>query len=174
MIYYILFSSFSKLSICFYVKVYKNNIYNYRHDYLIMFSVSIIVIIEVIIICLQKFLGPKCIIPKRFRKKGYNYYRNENEITQNDKENVCVICLDKIGNNNIIQEEEENNNNKRIWPIKILIKYLKNLKNKEKNKGIYMKTPCNHIYHAKCLELWLNVKNQCPNCAQNIPPLDNE
>ena len=157
---YILFSSFSKLSICFYVKVYKNNIYNYRQNYLTMFSVSIIVIIEVIIICLQKFLGPKFIIPKRFRKKGYNYYRNENDITQNDKENVCVICLDKIENNNIIQEAENRNNIKRNLLIKILIKYLEKLKNKEKNKGIYMITPCNHIYHAKCLELWLNVKNQ--------------
>ena len=171
---YILFSSFSKLSICFYVKVYKNNVYNYRQNYSTMFSVSLIVIIEVIIICLQKYLGPKFIIPKKFRKKGYNYYRNENEISQNDKEIDCVICLNKIGNNVNQEEDEENNNIKRNWLIKILIKYLEKLKKREKNRGNIMITPCNHIYHAKCLELWLNVKNQCPYCTQNIPPLDNE
>ena len=171
---YILFSSFSKLSICFYVKVYKNNVYNYRQNYLTMLSVTLIVIIEVIIICLQKYLGPKFIIPKKFRKKGYNYYRNENEISQNDKEIDCVICLNKIGNNVNQEEDEENNNIKRNWMIKILKKYLEKLKKREKNRGNIMITPCNHIYHAKCLELWLNVKNQCPYCIQNIPPLDNE
>ena len=53
------------------------------------------------------------------------------------------------------------------------IKYIEKLKEKQINKGNYMLTPCHHLFHTKCLESWLNVKNQCPCCRQKIPPLEN-
>ena len=83
---YILSTSFSKISISFYVKAYKNNIFGYRPNYVKVFIVSSVIIIEAIILCLQKFLGSKFIIPKKYRKQVYNYYKKENEITSNDKE----------------------------------------------------------------------------------------
>jgi hypothetical protein len=50
--------------------------------------------------------------------------------------------------------------------------YLEKIKKRQENKGDYMVTPCHHIFHKKCLEHWLNVKNQCPYCRQQIPPLE--
>ena len=35
----------------------------------------------------------------------------------------------------------------------------------------YMVTPCNHIFHSKCLEDWMRYKLQCPHCRENLPPL---
>ena len=168
---YILSTSFSKISISFYLKAYKNNIFGYRPNYIKVFIVSSVIIIEAIILCLQKFLGAKFIIPKKFRKHIYNYYKNENEISQKDKETECVICLDKIGNYFISEDEEINNIRGKNLKEKI-IKYIEKLKNKQKNKEKYMLTPCKHLFHTKCLESWLNVKNQCPCCRQKIPPLE--
>ena len=168
---YILSTSFSKISISFYVKAYKNNIFGYRPNYIKVFIVSSVIIIEAIILCLQKFLGAKFIIPKKFRKHIYNYYKNENEISQKDKETECVICLDKIGNYFISEDEEINNIRGKNLKEKI-VKYIEKLKNKQKNKEKYMLTPCKHLFHTKCLESWLNVKNQCPCCRQKIPPLE--
>ena len=169
---YIISASSSKICICFYLKAFKNNIFGYRPNYTKVFIVSSVIIIEAIILCLQKYLGAKFIIPKKFRKQGYNYYRNENEITENDKEIECVICLDKIGNISIY-EDSKINNNKGNYIKREFIKYIEKLKEKQINKGNYMLTPCHHLFHTKCLESWLNVKNQCPCCRQSIPPLEN-
>ena len=169
---YIISASSSKICICFYLKAFKNNIFGYRPNYTKVFIVSSVIIIEAIILCLQKYLGAKFIIPKKFRKQGYNYYRNENEITENDKEIECVICLDKIGNISIY-EDSKINNNKGNYIKREFIKYIEKLKEKQINKGNYMLTPCHHLFHTKCLESWLNVKNQCPCCRQKIPPLEN-
>ena len=169
---YILSTSFSKISISIYIKAYKNNIFGYRPNYTKVLIVSCVIIIEAAILFFQKFFGAKIIIPKRFRAKVYNYYKNEKEISENDKEIECVICLDKIGNIEI-QEESEINNIKGNSIKKRIFKYLEKLKNQKENKGNYMLTPCHHLFHTRCLESWLNVKNQCPCCRQKIPPLEN-
>ena len=168
---YILSTSFSKISISFYIKAYKNNIFGYRPNYTKVLIVSCVIILEAAILFLQKFFGAKIIIPKRFRTKVYNYYKSEKEISDNDKEVECVICLDKIGNIEI--QEEVEINNKRNSIKERFIKYLEKLKNQNENKGNYMLTPCHHLFHTRCLESWLNVKNQCPCCRQKIPPLEN-
>lgn len=33
-----------------------------------------------------------------------------------------------------------------------------------------MKTPCNHYFHNKCLEQWMNLKMECPSCRATLPP----
>ena len=52
--------------------------------------------------------------------------------------------------------------------IKKCLKYLegKNVKKK------YMITPCDHVFHSVCLEKWMKLKNECPYCKTNIPPID--
>ena len=167
---YILSASFSKISICFYIKAFRNNIFGYRPNYLKVFIVSGVIIIEALILCLQKILGAKFIIPKRFRKQPFNYYKNENEISENDKEIECVICLDKIGNIFIAEDEAIYKGN---YFKQKLNQFIEKLKKNQTNKGNYMLTPCHHLFHTKCLESWLNVKNQCPCCRQKIPPLEN-
>ena len=33
-----------------------------------------------------------------------------------------------------------------------------------------MITPCNHVFHARCLEQWLEIKLACPTCRAKLPP----
>lgn len=33
----------------------------------------------------------------------------------------------------------------------------------------HMITPCGHIFHAKCLDQWLDVKMECPTCRSALP-----
>ncbi len=30
-------------------------------------------------------------------------------------------------------------------------------------------TPCDHVYHASCLQQWMDVKLECPTCRQQLP-----
>ena len=32
-------------------------------------------------------------------------------------------------------------------------------------------TPCAHVFHAKCLEQWLEIKMECPTCRRSLPPI---
>ncbi|KDN52815.1 hypothetical protein K437DRAFT_253748 [Tilletiaria anomala UBC 951] len=34
-----------------------------------------------------------------------------------------------------------------------------------------MVTPCHHIFHTSCLEQWLQVKTECPQCRAPLPPV---
>jgi hypothetical protein len=28
---------------------------------------------------------------------------------------------------------------------------------------------CNHIFHIRCLDLWLSIEGKCPNCKKDFP-----
>ena len=169
---YILSTSFSKITLCIYLKAYKSNIFGYRPNYLKAFIVCFVIGIEAFILIIQKFFGAKYIIPKKFKKQGYNYYKKENEITEEEKEIECVICLDKLKNLVNLDDEEVFKKMEGNKLYKYFMKNLEKLKRKQGDKGDYMVTPCHHLFHKRCLEHWLNVKNQCPYCRQQIPPLE--
>ncbi|EXJ83991.1 hypothetical protein A1O3_04658 [Capronia epimyces CBS 606.96] len=38
-------------------------------------------------------------------------------------------------------------------------------------QGNYMVTPCRHIFHAECLESWMNLRLVCPVCREALPPI---
>ncbi|KAG9391585.1 zinc finger protein [Carpediemonas membranifera] len=33
----------------------------------------------------------------------------------------------------------------------------------------YMIAPCNHVFHKRCLEQWLDIKMECPSCRAPLP-----
>jgi len=35
-----------------------------------------------------------------------------------------------------------------------------------------MKTPCNHKYHSSCLQVWMKIKMECPQCRTKLPPFE--
>ncbi|RMD40607.1 hypothetical protein DV735_g4549, partial [Chaetothyriales sp. CBS 134920] len=35
----------------------------------------------------------------------------------------------------------------------------------------YMVTPCRHIFHAACLEGWMDLRLVCPVCRESLPPM---
>ena len=169
---YIFITSLFKILIPIYLKAYNNNIFSLRPSYLKVFLCISIVFIEAVIVSLQKLLGPKFFIPEKYREQVFDYYKSEEEIPENAKNNECVICLENLDNLAINNQDEDDEIFKTrgnyIEKLAIIIQKW----NKKKNNKPYMKTPCGHVFHTRCLETWLEIKNECPYCRQKIPPLD--
>ena len=169
---YIFTTSLFKILIPIYLKAYNNNIFSLRPSYLKVFLCISIVFVEAIIVSLQKLLGPKFFIPERYREPTFDYYKSAEEIPENKKNGECVICLENLDNLDVNNRDEDDEvfktNGNYIEKLAFMIQKW----NKKKNNKPYMKTPCAHIFHTKCLETWLEIKNECPSCRQKIPPLE--
>ena len=169
---YIFITSLFKILIPIYLKAYNNNIFSLRPSYLKVFICISIVFVEAIIVSLQKLLGPKFFIPERYREPTFDYYKSAEEIPENKKSGECVICLENLDNLEINNRDEDDEvfktNGNYIEKLAIMIQKW----NKKKHNKPYMQTPCAHIFHTKCLETWLEIKNECPYCRQKIPPLE--
>jgi hypothetical protein len=171
---YIFFVTLFKSFIPIYLKCNPNSIFSFKPNYLKVIILDSVLYIEAIILSFQKLFGPKFFLTKKYKHPKFDYYKQEKEIEEKDKNQECVICLDNIGK--IPQNEEENSMNENHGKFdleKYLQELVKKYYNKHRNKGPFMLTPCHHLFHTKCLELWLEQKNECPYCRQKIPPLDN-
>ena len=169
---YIFITSLFKMLIPIYLKAYNNNIFSLRPSYLKVFLCISIVFVEAIIVSLQKLLGPKFFIPEKYRDQVFDYYKSAEEIPDNTKTNECVICLENLDNLAINNQEEEDEIFKTSGNYIEKLATMIQKWNKKKNNKPYMKTPCGHVFHRRCLETWLEIKNECPYCRQKIPPLE--
>jgi hypothetical protein len=181
---YIFSFTLGKMIIPIYLKAYPYNIFELKPSYTKVIIISLTLLIELIIISLQKILGPKFFIPKYLKGEQYDYYRNNNEINENELENICAICLVKI-NDDPTKESDikyelnsskdndifDSDDDEKSSLSEKIINGIKNWKNKITKKPI-MITPCHHIYHTICLERSLQSKNICPVCRTKIPPVD--
>ena len=94
-----------------------------------------------------------------------------------DKKNYSESAIQNVkieeyisnNQNNYIKEKKSYFNSIALKLIKILlisfrfISVSSNRYNKE-----YILTPCNHVFHAKCLEKWFERKKECPYCRKEI------
>ena len=171
---YIFLVTLFKSFVPIYLKCYPNSIFSFKPNYLKVIILDSVLYIEAIILSCQKLFGPKFFLTKKYKQPKFDYYKQEKEIDEKSKNQECVICLENIGKIN--QLEEENDKNKNSNEKFDLEKYIQNMvkkyKNKNRNKGPFMLTPCHHLFHSKCLEVWLEQKNECPYCRQRIPPLE--
>ena len=171
---YIFFVTIFKSFVPIYLKCYPNSIFSFKPNYLKVIILDSVLYIEAIILSCQKLFGPKFFLTKKFKQSKFDYYKQEKDIDEKSKNQECVICLENIGK--ITQNEEAknvNNNNEKFDLEKYIQNLVKKYKNRNRNKGPFMLTPCHHLFHSKCLEMWLEQKNECPYCRQKIPPLDN-
>lgn len=108
-------------------------------------------------------MGPRFLIPKRFRPDHYEYVRTfvemedleASQLTPNapDLSVECIICM------NSLRHEVDDN----------MV-----ATNNHKFTNIYMETPCKHKFHKKCLIHWMRIKLECPVCRTNLPPLEDD
>ena len=183
--HYIIFLSLSRLYLPIYIKGINGNIYDLKPSYLKVFLLILITFIEVVILLLQKTLGPRTILPTKFRKRGYDYYKDNVNIEQHVSKNPnCIICLQSLSVevdenfNTIIKKIKRRNKCDKIMKICYLDalnekikRWIKNIEGKAVKKK-YMITPCDHVFHTLCLEKWMKQKNECPYCKGVIPPID--
>lgn len=107
----------------------------------------------------------------------YELGLKQNNINKNYniEQNLMKENKNKIKRKNKNDKKIKKNNFKGSWCFKEIVDILflkgfykfyrisKNPKNK-----LYMRTPCNHVFHAICLEKWLSRKKECPNCRCDL------
>ena len=96
---YIVWLSLSRLFFPIYIKGYKNNFFDLRPSYFKIGILVFIIFAEAIILILQKSLGARIIVPKKFRKQNqvFDYYKDRVNIEKHVSQNpICVICLENL------------------------------------------------------------------------------
>ena len=183
--HYIFFLSLSRLYLPIYIKGIDGNIYDLKPSYLKVFLLILITFIEMVILLLQKTLGPRTVLPTKYRKRGYDYYKDHVNIELHVSKNPnCIICLQSLSVevdenfNTITKKIKRRNKCDKIMKICYLDtlnekikRWFKNIEGKAIKKK-YMITPCDHVFHTPCLEKWMKQKNECPYCKGVIPPID--
>ena len=184
---YILLSTLGRLYLPMYLKAYDGNIFELRPSYLKVAIIIGIVVLEVLILLVQKNFGGKAIVPSCWKTVPYNYYRDSVNIEEHISKNPdCVICLEDLKKEPEMEYVEEENKQeeemhfqrrianriKRVLCIGFWFEKIDKWFNPQNKKKKYMITPCDHVFHTICLEKWMMLKNECPYCKRKIPPVE--
>ena len=106
-------------------------------------------------------------------RNGIDISINElNKDNKNKNLEINILKQKDIKKDKVINEKKINKNAfilVEIFDILFLkgfYQFYKISKNAQNKK--YMRTPCNHYFHAICLEKWFLRKKECPNCRTNL------
>mmetsp|Transcript_5222 Transcript_5222/g.19155 ORF Transcript_5222/g.19155 Transcript_5222/m.19155 type:complete len:558 (-) Transcript_5222:137-1810(-) len=95
------------------------------------------------VLLLQHYFGARCFIPARFLPLKYDYYRVLKSISSLEEGSAGEVdCVICM------------------LPIDVT-----------QRKPHLMTTPCDHMFHANCLQKWMDIKMECPVCRRPLPPL---
>lgn len=144
-------------------------------------------LLQVVILETQRMWGGKWFMPAQYRPKRFNYKRQlfPSDLADNLKvldksktserslqidfgehptqtngsrliqSNVCAVCFHPVLP--IVNNEAEPED------ASVDLEQLPMARN-------YMVTPCQHLFHTKCLRRWLHIKLDCPTCRGPLPP----
>jgi len=96
--------------------------------------------IQVVILYLQDYCGPRFFVPQRFLPYKYDYHQPMPLFRVNGSEegdDPCAICYGEFSPN--------------------------------ASRYSVMITPCEHVYHTECLTRWMEQKLECPTCRGQLP-----
>jgi transmembrane E3 ubiquitin-protein ligase len=133
--------------------------------------------LQVIVLTSQNFLGPRLLVKDSWCPPAYDYHPllREDDVESGagmsigllasaseakDKDDKtrktfdCAICMNEI-NVPVLSRTDMNKGSGTAWL----------------EQRMYMVTPCRHIFHAECLEGWMNLRLVCPVCREGLPPL---
>lgn len=137
--------------------------------------------LQVAILVSQQFLGPRLLVRESWCPPAYDYHPvlREDDVEAagmsigllasaseaKDKDDKtrkvfdCAICMNEIDVPVLAKPDNSGGSAGRGTGATWL---------EQKN---YMVTPCRHIFHADCLEGWMNLRLVCPVCREALPPL---
>lgn len=122
--------------------------------------------IQATILLSQYKFGPRWFIPKAFLPEKYDYYRPitlEDDELQGDVEAQDGVC----GEEGIASEQRPlvGGTAEELKRECCICMESVGIQSRER-----MVTPCNHFFHATCLERWLEVRLECALCRTAVPP----
>ncbi|KAF9941149.1 hypothetical protein BGZ67_005804 [Mortierella alpina] len=119
------------------------------------------VALQVSVLLLQDWLGPRFFIPKKYLPPIYDYHPilpTADEESGRSGSGVhgpvqdCAICMLPIDTAPPMAGAAR---------LSSVVGSLGRLN--------YMLTPCGHLFHSDCLERWMRIKLECPNCRAFLP-----
>ena len=79
---------------------------------------------------------------------------------------TCIHLRNKTEYNQILNQDELTPSNNCKY-VKIYDVDYCSVCNEQFNENKYVLKKCGHIYHEKCIDIWLNKKNNCPLCQKD-------
>ncbi|KAL7712425.1 RING-type E3 ubiquitin transferase [Entamoeba marina] len=123
--------------------IFPINYINYGVDSILIGKLLLWIKVQIMLIIIQKKYGPRVFLPRfilqLFVHEEYNYHHGWKDIVSIRGEQECVICMNKIDNT-----------------------YMK------KGCSDIVVTPCDHVFHTSCLEMWSAYKMNCPTCRREL------
>lgn len=112
---------------------------------------------QALILLSQYKFGPRWFIPKEFLPEKYDYFR---PVTVEDDEMVDLEAQEGRENSPLVSAEHPEARRECCICMDSVA-----IHSRER-----MVTPCNHFFHAACLERWLEVRLECALCRSPVPP----
>ncbi|EXJ79474.1 hypothetical protein A1O1_08738 [Capronia coronata CBS 617.96] len=138
--------------------------------------------LQVVLLASQRFLGPRLLVRDSWCPPAYDYHPvlREDDVEANgmsigllasaseakDKDDKtrkvfdCAICMNEI---DVPVVSKADGSRAGAVGRTSGAPWLE--------QGNYMVTPCRHIFHAECLESWMNLRLVCPVCREALPPI---
>ncbi|SCU97524.1 LAMI_0F10396g1_1 [Lachancea mirantina] len=151
---FVLGTSFIRITPVLYVFTYSSNVFRHHTDVRFVVILFLWVLFQIAVLYSQDILGARWFLPKSTIPEGYSYHKGmvsqdllEHGCTE-DYTVECAICMNNL-------------------PV-----YVDDIPETHNvDTATYMVTPCDHVFHTRCLESWMNYKLQCPVCRAPLPPL---
>lgn len=116
------------------------------------------VALQVGVLLLQDWLGPRFFVPKKYLPPIYDYHpvlpvadQESGRAGTGNTHQDCAICLLPI-------DTAPHSGTARLSSVVGSLGRLN-----------YMLTPCGHLFHTDCLERWMRIKLECPHCRAYLP-----
>ncbi|CAK9194422.1 unnamed protein product [Sphagnum troendelagicum] len=108
-------------------------------------GLTIFLALQATILLLQHYFGARCFIPHQMLPEKYSYFRKVEKSSTTivgADESVVVDCVICMVSVDMAQ-----------WSTESMV------------------TPCDHFFHAGCLQRWMDIKMECPTCRRQLPPM---
>ena len=132
------------------------------------------VLLQVTIMASQRFLGPRLLVKDSWCPPAYDYH----PLLQEDDVEAGGMSIGLLASAS--EAKDQDDKTRKIFDCAICMNEIDVpvLSKSEPVRGTtwlervnYMVTPCRHIFHAECLEGWMNLRLVCPVCRESLPPM---
>ena len=130
--------------------------------------------LQITVMVSQQFLGPRLLVKNSWCPPAYDYH----PILQEDDVEAGGMSVGLLASAS--EAKDKDDKTRKVFDCAICMNGIEVpvISKGEQARGaawleqsMYMVTPCRHIFHAECLEGWMNLRLVCPVCRESLPPL---
>ncbi|KAJ7565512.1 hypothetical protein O6H91_02G063600 [Diphasiastrum complanatum] len=144
-VHYIVGITATRLAIPLYIFGCPKNFLRLKTDIVWCTCLVAFLVLQALVLLLQHYLGARWFIPRQLLPEKYSYFRRVDRGTLQvilGDSNAAADCVICMATVDIGQRSTD-----------------------------CMVTPCDHFFHAGCLQRWMDIKMECPTCRRPLPPM---